>query len=151
MCFLSSFSETLGYLCCYLNDKYSRKKVLIGFLAAASVMCMSVVLIPLDHRSMDGITFSTVLVILFASVGKAMASAAYNSAYMFTSQVYPTHVRNTLVSVVSCSSRIGSFIAPQINMLRTLVWGPLPYLIFSTASLIACVCTFFLPDNYSLN
>ena len=54
-------------------------------------------------------------------------------------------------SVVSSSSRIGSLLAPQINMLRSLVWGPLPYLIFSGASLVSCVFTFFLPDTSSLN
>jgi len=103
------------------------------------------VLIPLGNDQ-ESLSFNTVLVILFASIGKAMASAAFNSAYMFTSQLYPTSVRNTLMSVISCSSRIGSLISPQINMLRTLFWAPLPYLIFSGASLIACVFTFFLPD-----
>lgn len=117
MCFLSSVSESIGDMCCYINDKYSRKKVLIGFLAAASVMCLSVVLIPLDRQSI-GINVNSVLVILFASAGKAMASAAFNSVYVFTSQVYPTHVRNTMVSVVSCSSRLGSFMSPSINMLK---------------------------------
>ena len=149
MCFLSSFSETIGYLFCYLNNKFSRKKVLIGFLASASIMCLSVVLIPLPNSSDIG--WNSILIILFASIGKAMASAAFNSAYMFTSQSYPTSVRNTLVSIVSCSSRIGSLISPQINMLRSLVWGPLPYLIFSGASLIACVFTFFLPDTSKHN
>lgn len=146
MYFLSSVSETLGYLCCYLNDKFSRKKVLIFFFALSSCFCVGVALVPSESN-----TLNTVLVILFASVGKAMASAAYNSAYMFTIQVYPTHVRNRLVSVVSCSSRIGSLVAPQINLLRSLVWTPLPYIILSATSLVACVCTFFLPDKYSIN
>lgn len=150
MCFLSSTSETIGYICCYLNDRFSRKKVLISFLASASIMCLTVVLIPLGNQS-NGISWSAILIILFASIGKAMASAAFNSAYVFTSQLYPTSVRNTLVSVVSSSSRIGSLLAPQINMLRSLVWGPLPYLIFSGASLVSCVFTFFLPDTSSLN
>ena len=146
MYFLSSVSEIFGYLCCYLNDRYSRKKVLIGFFVLSTAFCLGVALMP---NNSDRINI--VLVIVFASIGKAMASAAYNSAYMFTSQVYPTHVRNTLVSVVSCSSRLGSLISPQIIMLRTLVWGPLPYLIYSGASLLACVCTIFLPNNYSIN
>lgn len=148
MCFLSSLSETIGYIFCYLNDKYSRKKVLIGFLASASIMCLSVVLIPLPKSS--SISLNSILIIIFASIGKSMASAAFNSAYMFTSQSYPTSVRNTLVSIVSCSARIGSLISPQINLLRSLVWAPLPYLIFSGASLVACVFTFFLPDTSKL-
>ncbi len=161
MCFLSSASELVGYLCCYINDRFSRKKVLIAFLASASIMCLTVVLIPLNNNNNNNnndqesssntqINFNTILIILFASIGKAMASAAFNSAYMFTSQLYPTSVRNTMMSIISCSSRIGSLISPQINMLRTILWAPLPYLIFSSASLIACVFTFFLPDPSSL-
>ena len=146
MYFLSSVSEAFGYLCCYLNDKYSRKKVLIGFFILSTCFCLVVALTPSTSEKLN-----IILVILFASLGKAMCSAAYNSVYVFTSQVYPTHVRNTLVSVISCSSRIGSLISPQINMLRTLVWGPLPYFIFSGASLLSCLCTFFLPDSYSIN
>ena len=51
MCFLSSASELVGYLCCYINDRFSRKKVLIAFLASASIMCLTVVLIPLNNNN----------------------------------------------------------------------------------------------------
>ena len=125
---------------------FLEKKFSFFCFALSASFCLGVALVPSKST-----TLNTVLIILFASVGKAMASAAYNSAYQFTIQVYPTHVRNTLVSLVSCSSRIGSLIAPQINMLRLLVWALLPYIIFSGASLVACVCTFFLPGNYSIN
>ncbi len=75
-----------------------------------------------------------------------MASAAFNSGYVFTSKLYPVNVRNTLVSLVLSVGRIGSLISPQINLLKTLVWAPLPYLIFSFSSLIASFTMIFVPN-----
>lgn len=150
MYFLSSVAEIFGYICCHLNDKFSRKKVLIGFLGSASLMCLTVAVIPQNNDNKT-ISWNSILIIIFASIGKAMASAAFNSGYVFTSKQYPTNVRNTLVSLVSSIGRVGSLISPQINLLRVLVWDALPYLIFSFTSLIACLFTLFLPDTSSLN
>jgi len=156
MYFFSSLAETIGYASCHLNDAFSRKKVLIGFLGSASLMCLIVALIPIDSSIMFNIfnlniSLNSILIILFASIGKAMASAAFNSGYVFTSKSYPTSVRNTLVSLVSSIGRVGSIISPQINLLRTLVWAPLPYFIFSGSSLLACLFTIFVPDPTNHN
>jgi len=152
MYFLSSIAEIVGYAACHLNDKFSRKKVLIGFLGSASLMCLMVALVPSNPESGNkSLTLNSVLIMVFASIGKAMASAAFNSGYVFTTKQYPTNVRNTLVALVSSIGRIGSLVSPQINLLRTLVWAPLPYYVFSAISFIACLLTMFLPDTSSLN
>jgi MFS family permease len=144
MYLLSSIAEVIGYISCHLNDKFSRKRVMIFFLGTAGIMCLIVALIPKDVSS--DLSVNSILVILFASIGKAMASAAFNSGYVFTSKLYPVNVRNTLVSLVLSVGRIGSLISPQINLLKTLVWAPLPYLIFSFSSLIASFTMIFVPN-----
>lgn len=149
MYLLSSIAEVIGYISCHLNDKFSRKRVMIFFLGTAGIMCLIVALIPKDVSS--DLSVNSILVILFASIGKAMASAAFNSGYVFTTKLYPTSVRNTLVALVSSIGRTGSLISPQINLLRKLVWEPLPYFIFSGSSLLACLLTIFLPDPTNLN
>ena len=63
-------------------------------------MCIAVSALPKEDTA--DVTWSTVLVILFASAGKASASAAFNSGYVLTSKIYPTNVRNTLTSLVLC-------------------------------------------------
>lgn len=98
MYFFSSLAEIVGYVSCHLNDKFSRKKVLIGFLGSGGLMCLVVAVIP--KSAINGITWNSVLIIIFASIGKAMLSAAFNSGYVFTSKLYPTNVRSTLVSLV---------------------------------------------------
>ena len=66
-------------------------------------------------------------------------------------QRYPTNHRNTLVSLVSCVGRIGSLISPQVNILRTIVWQPLPFYVFSGITFVACFFMVFLPDISTLN
>jgi MFS family permease len=99
MYFFSSLAEVVGYISCHLNDKFSRKKVMIGFLGTAGLVCLAVAVIPKDNAS-GGVTWDSALIILFASFGKAAASAAFNSGYVLTSKLYPTNVRSTLASLV---------------------------------------------------
>ena len=85
MYFFSSIAEIVGYASCHLNDRFSRKKVLIGFLGSASAMCLVVALIPIDSNN-KSLTVNSVLIMVFASIGKAAASAAFNSGYVFTTK-----------------------------------------------------------------
>lgn len=155
---LSSILEFLGYSLCHLNDKYGRKRLFVTYLGLASLMCLSVALIQLwfqptspslassSHLSSFLKQPSKILLVLVALAGKAMASAAFNSAYVYTSQMYPTEVRNTLLMLVSSIGRIGSIISPQINLLGDLLLKQLPFLIFSLSSMIGCLFIVILPD-----
>ena len=116
--------------------------MLIIFYGTTGVVCLIVSVIPTDQA---------ILMITFASFGKAMAAAAFNSSYTYTSQQFPTFVRNTFFLFVSSIGRLGSIISPQINLLQNLVWKPLPYIIFSSSSFIACLFVFILPDPTTLN
>lgn len=161
--FFSSVAEMIGYMLCHLNDKFGQKRMFVIFLATAGISCLSVALIPKESSSSShhksaaisiGIAefkWNSILIIVCTGIGKAMASAAYNCAYIYTSQMYPTHVRNTLVLFLSSTGRVGSLISPQINLLRVLVWNPLPYIIFSISSLASSVIVFFLPDQTKLS
>lgn len=144
MYLLSSLAEFIGYSIGMLDKKISRKNIMIISLGLAGIMCLTVAVIPVSTSG--GVTWNSILIIANASIGKMAASAAFNLIYLYASQFYPTGVRNTLVSYVTCAGRIGSIISPQINLLRLLVWGPLPYFIFSANAFLSCVIVFFMPD-----
>jgi hypothetical protein len=57
MYFCSSVAEIVGYASCHLNDFFSRKKVFIGFLGSASLMCLIVALIPTSDSKQRLIPF----------------------------------------------------------------------------------------------
>lgn len=145
MYLLGSFAELAGYFLCHLNDKFGRKRMMMTFLLSSSAICIIVAFIP--GSSDDGVlTWTAVVKIIFASIGKMAVSAAYTSCYIFNSLLFPTYVRTTVLVFTTNVGRIGALISPQINLLQTLVWSPLSYMIFSSASLLASLVVFFLPD-----
>ena len=143
---ISAIAELVGYLLCLLNDKFGRRRMLALFYLFAGLMCASVSAIPKPTKSEGAGHWKSVLTLLFATIGRAMISGAATSSYIFTSQLYPTRMRGTLLFLVTCVGKVGSLISPQINLLQDLVWKPLPYLIFGVSSLFASIFVVFIPN-----
>jgi OCT family organic cation transporter-like MFS transporter 4/5 len=116
--------------------------MLIIFLVVSSLVCLIVAVLPSGSNSLAIV----IVKMAFVFFGKASASAAFNSAFIYNSLLYSTSVRSTIVLFASNFGNIGSFVSPQINLLQVFVWRPLPYLIFSGSSLIASLCVLLLPD-----
>jgi hypothetical protein len=122
---------------------------MIFFLVCASCFCLFVTVVP--KESAIELTWRSYMIVLFASIGKAMGSAAFNSGYVYTFKMFPISVRNTLFAMCSSIGKLGPLISPQINLLRNIIWEPLPYLIFSSSAFIGSVLLVFLPDPSKLN
>jgi MFS family permease len=153
MYLLGSIAELVGYAFCHLNDVVGRKKVLILFLTTTGVVCLGVAFIPTSSSSDAALSLSvsSIMKIACAFIGKAAASASLNSAYVFISLLYPTDVRTTAILFISNIGSIGAFISPQINLLRSMVWQPLPYVIFSSSAFTASLFVLLLPDPKKVN
>lgn len=145
MFMLGSFAELFGYFLCHLNDHFGRRRMMIVFLLSSSAICLVVAFIP-GSKSEGELSWTAILKIIFASIGKMAVSAGYTSCYIFNSLLFPTHVRTTVLVFTTNVGRIGALISPQINLLQSLVWSPLSYIVFSSSSLIAAIVVFFLPD-----
>lgn len=50
-------------------------------------------------------------------VGKLAIAFAFNSLYVFTVELYPTHARSSALAACSLVGRIGSALAPQTPLL----------------------------------
>ncbi len=137
-------AEMIGYTLCFINDKFGRRKTLSFYFMISSLSFMAVSLFPRNQN----VVFDALFVIGFTSLGKCMTSAAFNTSFVYSTELYPTYVRNFVVLFFSCIGRIGSFVSPQINLLGELVWKPLPYLVFAICSLIAGLVVLFLPETY---
>lgn len=115
----------------------------------ASVVCLIVAIIPLLNDQTDfsdTYSINSILKIVFALIGKAMVSAVFNLCYVYNSLLYSTQMRSTAVIFASNVGSIGAFISPQINLLQTIVWEPLPYIIFSGSAFLASFFIFLLPN-----
>jgi MFS family permease len=143
---LSSIAELIGTALGHFNDKFKRKQILIVFLLSASLVCLIVAIIPLSSISSRKLQWSLIIRILFALIGKILMTASINSCYVFNSIVFPDKIRCTVLFLTTSMGTIGFQIAPQINLLENLVWKRLPYVIFSSFTVIASICVFFLPE-----
>jgi OCT family organic cation transporter-like MFS transporter 4/5 len=107
---ISSIAEIIGLSLCYLNDKLGRKKALFAYLFTASLTCSLVAAIPQQLNSDSVVTWKFLLKMTLALIGKCMVSAAFNTCYMFTAELYETSVRNTVILFLTCIGGIGSLI-----------------------------------------
>lgn len=153
MYLLSCLAEVIGYICCYLNDIFGRKKTICGFFAITTLMYGLLAVLNLDESilasDLEGMLNKRVLLLMILGLlGKCAISGAYQMSYIYTGELYPTQTRSTAVIFFTCFGSISSLVSPQIIMLKKLVWPPLPYVIYSVSAVFSVLCIWILPERY---
>lgn len=92
-----------------LSGRIGRKWTLSLSLFVCGLSCIATPFIPTDSGSIVELS-------LFF-VGKAAITVSFTVLYVFTSEMFPTSVRNSLVLICSMVGRIGSMAAPQTPLL----------------------------------
>lgn len=78
-------------------------------------------------------------------LARALIAGVFQAAYVYTPEVYPTHLRSTGVSACSAMARIGAMVTPYIAQvfLQWSITGAMA--IYATTALCAAIATFALP------
>ncbi|XP_031766668.2 organic cation transporter protein-like isoform X2 [Galleria mellonella] len=108
-------------------DRVGRKRTLLVAYTVCGLSCMAITFVP---KSLPW------LVTVLYLVGKIAITQAFSGIYMYTSELFPTHARHSLLGFCSMVGRIGSIVAPQMPLLAIYVeW--LPSVLFGAAALVA--------------
>lgn len=128
-------------LCMYFINKHwaGRRKSMSSFLCLSGSACFCTVLVSDNAGSVLSVT-------LLALLGKLMVSAAFNIAYIYTSELYPTVIRNAGLGVCSMSCRVGGIMAPFVPSMRA-VHSSVPFTVFCLSGLSAGCLGLLLPET----
>ncbi|XP_038050994.1 solute carrier family 22 member 15-like isoform X2 [Patiria miniata] len=127
-----------GLLSIFVLNCIGRRPTIAGSLFVVGFACLGVMALP---RSEDGAmsTYQTCL----ALIGKMGVSVAFNSAYLYSSEILPTVLRNTAIGVCSMSARIGGILAPTLPPFGDKV----AYFLFGVTTLFSALLNLTLPES----
>lgn len=137
---ISAFVEIIAYIIVHLIlDRIGRKLPYFVFLFLAGLSCFSVTFIT-----------DNLIVVVLAMIGKMCASASYAIIYLYTSELFPTSIRNTGMGTCSMMARIGAMIAPKVLDL-SVISVHLPFLIIGITGLVGAASAIALPETLKRN
>ncbi|KAH8270151.1 hypothetical protein KR018_004860 [Drosophila ironensis] len=79
-------------------------------------------------------------------LAKMFSTGSFLILYFFTSEIFPTNCRNSLLSLCSCVGRIGSMLAPQ-TLLLIQAYQYAPHLLFAFFGFICSSLVFLFPET----
>ncbi|XP_075279202.1 solute carrier family 22 member 15-like isoform X1 [Opisthocomus hoazin] len=139
---LSGLVEVPAFpLCMFFIEKSwsGRRKTMTCFLVFSGFACIFTMFLPTNA----GLLLSPTSLAL---CGKMMVSAAFNILYIYTSELYPTVLRNAGLGVCSMSCRFGGILAPFVPSMKSLS-PSVPFVVFGISGLSAGFLTLLLPET----
>ncbi|KAK6633937.1 hypothetical protein RUM44_004544 [Polyplax serrata] len=135
---LSGIMEFPGYgVLIFTLNRFGRKFTLCGALLIGGTALLLTLFVPSDMNW---------LTIVLAMIGKLAITSSYGTVYVFSTEQFPTVIRNAGLGACSMSARVGGIMAPYINLLAD-YWSPLPLLIFGGLALLAGGLALLLPET----
>ncbi|XP_069386104.1 solute carrier family 22 member 7-like [Paralichthys olivaceus] len=84
------------------------------------------------------------------ALGKMFAEAAFTTAFLYTTELYPTVLRQNGLGYSSFMARLGVSVSPMILLLEE-VWLPLPSTVFFLVAFTAGFSALFLPETKNIS
>lgn len=125
-----------GILVVVFATRYFKRKIsVISSLVVAAISLLVFIFMPYSLRA---------LYLAFAIIGQIGAYAAFVKMYLFSSEVFPTVMRNTALGFASVFAKAGAFVAPFVVNIG-IEWVSI--LVFSGLACFAAILCVFLPET----
>ncbi|CAH1795803.1 unnamed protein product [Owenia fusiformis] len=121
----------------FLLNRIGRKYSLCGAMLLGGLSCAAILFTPSEY---------TKTVVGLAMAGKLAISASFSMIYLYTSELYPTVVRNAGLGLCSTFARIGGILVPLIIPLGN-IYPNLQFAIFGALSFTSGLLNFYLPET----
>lgn len=96
-----------------LMNRMGRRWSLCGTMVICGLACFGTLFVPASHQ--DFLRLQLFL------IGKLAITTSFGIVYVYTAEIFPTNMRNGLMSTCSMVGRIGSMLAPQTPLLVTIL------------------------------
>ncbi|KAM9847312.1 organic cation/carnitine transporter 2-like [Aulostomus maculatus] len=138
-CFISAAVELPAYISSWLALRFlSRRLSIIGCLTLAAVPLYLIQLIP------QGLSY---LSLTLEMLGKYALTTGFALMFAYTTELYPTVLRNTATGICNTVSRCGSCLTPYL--LELSAWHKfLPYIILGTLAVLSAISALYLPETF---
>ncbi|XP_059083500.1 solute carrier family 22 member 1-like [Tigriopus californicus] len=137
--FLGILTELPGIFLVYFSVRFVGRRINMSFLMTfGGVSCI-----------IAGISMGSNFHLsqrIFAFIAKLCAAAIFNSIFLYTTELYPTNIRNSALGSCSTIGRIGGVSALLLGGLSQ-IWVPLPLIVYGCIGIVAGFGTLFLPET----
>ncbi|GIY89426.1 organic cation transporter protein [Caerostris extrusa] len=141
--FISGFIEFPSYLFVFWGiKKWGRRPILILCMAVGGVACSAIPLVPSDTAWLST---------TFAMVGKFCVTGSFGILCLYTTEVFPTSMRNATYGSCSMFARIGSILAPFVRDLGKATHPTVPNVLYAFLALSSSLLTLLLPETKGLD
>ncbi|KAG9268273.1 solute carrier family 22 member 7-like [Astyanax mexicanus] len=132
--FIYSAIEAPAKIFIYFSlQKIGRRPNQVGTLLLTGICIFINIVVPKEYW-----TFRTIIAVL----GKGLSEASFTTVFLYTTELYPTVLRQNGLGYNSFVARLGASISPLIMLLED-VWRLLPQVVFGTmaivSGLVACL------------
>ncbi len=123
---------------CAINNKIGHKKILMIYLILSAIGLFSFSIIPEQSNIFsENVLFLVKLGLVLFS--RAVTQSSYITSFTLAAELFETKNRTTGMLFLNSAGSLFSLAAPQMNLLGNIYWKPLPYLIYSISSILACL------------
>ncbi|GJQ83491.1 hypothetical protein Trydic_g19283 [Trypoxylus dichotomus] len=120
-----------------ISGRIGRRFTLAPSYILSGIACLSFIFVPDDNTNLK---------LLLFLLGKFFVTISYTVLYMYTTEMFPTNLRHSLLATCSMFGRFGSMVAPQIPLLVR-VWDSLPLFLFSVMACSSGLLCLLFPET----